>query len=97
MASIRDKGSYPCPRCLIPMKKLENMGTVLDIKQRKLLARFDDDLKQERVRKARQKIYEQDYAVDSEVVEALLKNQSLTPTAVSIQVHFLLNHHSSPI
>lgn len=54
-----------------------------DMKQRKSRARVDDAHRQRRVAAARRIIYEKNYAVKSEAVENLLKEESLVPVAVS--------------
>lgn len=52
--------------------------------QRRLdLIQVDDEAKQRKVQKARDLILKKNHAVASNKVEALLKAQSLTPTAVS--------------
>src|SRR5262245_26895967 len=53
LATIRNLGRCPCPRCLIPMSRVHNMGKVLDMKQRKTLARIDDEARRDKVSKAR--------------------------------------------
>jgi hypothetical protein len=53
------------------------------MKERQSLARVDDDSRQRQVELARGLIYENGYVVNSELVERILKNQSLTPTVVS--------------
>lgn len=83
VASIRDKGRCPCPRCLIPLEQVEKLGTVQDMKQRKSLARADNQAKRLKVADAREYIYDKNFAVDSDYVEDLLKNESLVPTDVS--------------
>lgn len=83
LASIRDKGRCPCPRCLIPLTRVDKLGTVEDINQRKKLARVDDENKRGKVAKARDHIYRRNVAVDNDAVEKLLKDQSLVPTDVS--------------
>lgn len=57
MASIRDKGRCPCPRCLIQLKDVGKLGTANDTKQRKTLARMDDTSKHIKIEKAREHIY----------------------------------------
>lgn len=84
LASIRDKGRCPCPRCLVPLTQVERLGTVNDMKQRKLLARIDDEIKQGKVAEARDHIYRRNYAVDNDGVETLLKYESLVPTDVCL-------------
>ncbi|KIM78572.1 hypothetical protein PILCRDRAFT_11038 [Piloderma croceum F 1598] len=80
LASIRDKGYCPCPRCLIPRSHFHNLGMVQDMKQRKTLARFDDENRRRKVDIAREIIYEKNYAVNSPAVEVILKEQSLVLT-----------------
>lgn len=58
------------------------MGTAGDRRLRRNLPRVDDEAKRNKVKKARARIYEGNYAVDNDEVEHLLKDQSLTPTAV---------------
>lgn len=84
LASIRDIGQCPCPRCRIPLSRVHNIGTVTDMKQRKTLARVDDEVKRSKVVAAREIIYEQNFAVDNIDVELLLKEESLVPTNVSL-------------
>ncbi len=84
LASIRDKGFCLCPRCLIPRMRLQNLGMALDMKQRKTLARVDDETRRRKVDIAREIIYQKNDAVDSNAVEAFLKPQSLVPTSVSV-------------
>jgi len=83
LATIRQLGNYPCPRCLIPMTRVQDMGTKRDMRQRKTLAQVDDQARRRKIESARNIIYKKNYAVDSNPVEALLKDQSLVPTFVS--------------
>lgn len=59
---------------------------IRDMQQRETLRRTDDEVKMSILDKAREYIYEKNYAVDSEVVEDLLKEQSLVPTVVSAKL-----------
>lgn len=54
-----------------------------DMQQRETLRRMNDEVNRSIISKAREYIYEKNYAVNSEVVEDLLKEQSLVPTVVS--------------
>jgi hypothetical protein len=76
-------GTFPCPQCLIPLSRVQNLGTILDRKQRKSMARVDDEIRRDKIRTAREIIYQKNYAVDNEHVEAILMGQSLVPTIVS--------------
>jgi hypothetical protein len=82
IASIRNLGRCPCPRCLIPLDRVANLGMRRDMAQRRTLARIDNVKRRNRVEMAREKIYKNGYVVDSTAVEALLQEDSLVPTAV---------------
>ena len=59
-----------------------------DMKERKTLARVDNEDRRRTVEIAREIIYKKNYAVDNDNVEALLQGQSLVPTSVSTQWHY---------
>ena len=65
------------------MTHVPEMGTPDDMKRRQLLARTDDDTRQNKVLCARRLIYERNYAVNTPQIEKLLRDQSLVPTTVS--------------
>src|ERR1700678_1154139 len=80
LATIRDKGLCPFPRCLIPKSKLDQTGTKRDSKFRLQNNRtylFD------RVLIARNAIYGSAAATAGAVVNRLLKATSSVPTLVS--------------
>jgi len=83
IACVRDKGYCPCPRCRIPLTRFQNLGMVLDMKQREKLARVDDASTRYKIQSAHNIIYKKNFAVDTNAVEALLKGESLVPTLVS--------------
>ncbi|KIJ64394.1 hypothetical protein HYDPIDRAFT_90003, partial [Hydnomerulius pinastri MD-312] len=89
IATIRNLGTCPCPRCLIPKSRIQHIATERDILQRKLLRRCDTKERREKVATARRLIYERQYTVDTAQVEALLKDESLVPTlnAFSERLH----------
>lgn len=82
IASIRDKGQCPCPRCLTPFAEVEKIGTPEDMERRLRLTRLADDTYREKVKRARNLIYKKNHAVSSDEVEKLLQSTSLTPTNV---------------
>lgn len=82
LGCVRDGGNCLCPRCLIPVTRVHNLGKKLDMAQRQTLARTNDKLRC-MVERARQIIYEKNYAVDADAVEDILKEESLIPTLVS--------------
>src|ERR1700710_158373 len=73
LATIRNLGGCPCPRCLIPKSRVQNLGSSLDIKQRKTLERKDDSSRQSKITISRSLIYDRGYGVCSNAVENLLK------------------------
>jgi hypothetical protein len=82
LATIRDQGVCPCPRCLIPKPKLDRLGLVSDSKNRIDKARkFDTDS----VNKARKAIYELGKPIGGIHVQRLLKASSAVPTSVSLR------------
>lgn len=90
LASIRNLGDCPCPRCEIPLSKVHNIGMSLDRTQRRTKARIDDASRRAKVGSARSLIYEHGHLVNSAQVERILKPKSLVPTAVRIG-HFCVS------
>ena len=84
IANVRNLGACPCPQCIIPKDRVHHLGTEKDILQRRLLARRDTQGRQKKIFDARRLIYEKNYVVDMPQVEALLKDESLVPTKVSL-------------
>jgi hypothetical protein len=81
LATIRDQGLCPCPRCLVPKRKLDQLGVSVDTRNRISKARkYDGDS----VREARKSIYEFGMAINSAAVQRELKETSAIPTLVSI-------------
>ena len=79
LATIRDKGLCPCPRCLVPKSQLDLMGQRRDItsrqkKIREYLSFF--------VLVARENIYKKGSAIGGAAVNRLLKDTSAVPTIV---------------
>ncbi|KAF7292248.1 hypothetical protein MIND_01252200 [Mycena indigotica] len=77
LATVRDGGLCPCPRCLVTKKEIHIMGFVRDIKSRMSNARqylFD------KVKSARDFIYNLGLSITSDKVEDLLKETSSVPT-----------------
>ena len=95
LASIRNLGACPCPRCLIPLSRVHNLGMARDIAQRTTLARIDDNSRCGKVVAARRLIYEKQYQVNSAAVEVLLKDQSLVPTTVGAHAIYKTPTHSN--
>ena len=83
VASVK-KGLYPCPRCLIPIRKFRDMGMLRDKRQREKRGRKDGFQRRRMVADARNAIYKGRYAVDGGKVNEILREQSLAPIAVGI-------------
>jgi len=84
VATIRNLGHCPCPRCLVPIDQVSQMGNPRDMAQRKRLARVDDVSRRIRVKAARKSIYEGGSSITSILVEDLLHRDSLVPTTVCL-------------
>ncbi|KAJ7676829.1 hypothetical protein DFH06DRAFT_1428694 [Mycena polygramma] len=77
LATIRDGGGCPCPRCLTPKSQLHLMGLARDIAGRVTNAR---KYMGDKVRIARRFIYKLAYSIGSTKVEGVLKETSSVPT-----------------
>ncbi|KAI0645610.1 hypothetical protein C8Q79DRAFT_965394 [Trametes meyenii] len=80
LATVRDMGICPCPRCLIPKDMICELGTARDHEWRTTDARKDDTERQRAVLTARSYILKKGLGVNSTAVEAVLKSRSLVPT-----------------
>jgi hypothetical protein len=79
LATIRDKGLYPCPRCLTPKVKIDLMGQVRDLAQRISNPR---NILYDVVQTARSFIYQLGIPINGSAVAQLLKPTSSVPTVV---------------
>lgn len=86
MATIRDKGRCPCPRCKITKDNISGVATPDDMAARENLRRVDTDDRRKKVHDARKLIYEEGYVPNSTHVENLLKEESLVPTEVFLLI-----------
>ena len=82
IATIRDKGGCPCPRCLIPKQYLPGLGTTSAMKLRTEQLRSDTTQRRGKIIQARDFIYNKGYVVNSKNVDNLLKEESYVPTEV---------------
>ena len=82
IATIRDFGLYPCPRCLIPKEEISKIGSEDDQRTRRELQRVDNIERQGRVKQARVNLYEKGYALGGDHVDRYLKEGSMVPTMV---------------
>ena len=80
IATIRDMGACPCPRCLVNEDNLHLIGTSQDTSDRVTLVRKDDHAFCAKVALAHEAIYKRGYVVNSVIVDEILKPESLVPT-----------------
>ncbi|KAJ3847524.1 hypothetical protein EV368DRAFT_69040 [Lentinula lateritia] len=78
LATIRERGICPCPRCSCPKVNLDQMGLYQDMKMREKLRVYLYD----KVKLTRDWIYNQGVKIQGSAVERLLKTTSSVPTMV---------------
>ncbi|KAJ6457005.1 hypothetical protein C8R47DRAFT_1248481 [Mycena vitilis] len=81
LATIRNLGHCPCPRCLVTKDKLDQLGTIRDDKNRVKTRRVDDEGHRSYVQKARDWIHRAAKGIRSVKVEGLMSPKSWVPTA----------------
>jgi len=81
LATIRDKGLCPCPRCLVPKVKLDRLGLRRDVIVRITQLRT---YLAGKVSSAHKAIYNFAKPINGAAVEDLLKAFSGVPTEVSV-------------
>ncbi|KAF9543337.1 hypothetical protein CPC08DRAFT_755956 [Agrocybe pediades] len=79
LATMREGGLCPCPRCLMPKTKLDKMGSFLDTKFRRHASNIRKFLI-DKVTEARRKIYNLAVGINGAAVQNLLKPSSSVPT-----------------
>ena len=82
IATIKDFGSCPCPRCLVLTDQIYTLGREDDRKCREELRHQDNDERRKKVDDARKSLYDEGYAIAGDHVNGLLKDKSLVPTKV---------------
>ena len=88
IATTRDMGDCPCPRCTIKKADLHKLGSTADSRTRVDDARKADSTFRQTVAAARDMIYRKGYVVTSKSgAVGKLKNESLVPTIV--RPHFV--------
>lgn len=84
IATIKDLGAHPCPRCLVSTDQISAIGRDDDRKCRHESRRRDNAERQNNVDAARRILYEEGYAITGDHVDGLLKEYSRVPTKVFI-------------
>ena len=82
VATIKDFGSHPCPRCLVTIDQICAIGRDDDRKRREETRRYDNAERRERVDEAREWLYDKGYVITGDKVDGLLKDKSMVPTKV---------------
>ena len=83
VATIRNLGNSPCPRCLVGKHDLHKLGMPSDTKKREKHQRQEDTSRRSKVEGAYKRIHELYGAIAGEPVEKELKEQSLIAIKVS--------------
>lgn len=94
IATIRDKGLCPCPRCLVRKSEFDKLSQKLDAHYHITQARtYLGDI----ITSARNFIYKLGYGIGSAAVERLLKEQSWVPTRVCAYFNIKEVFYLSPV
>ncbi|KAF4601473.1 hypothetical protein EYR40_004841 [Pleurotus pulmonarius] len=80
LATIRNLGGCPCPRCLTPKDRIVDLGTQLD-RQRRLKTRINDDDRRSRIARIRDWIYIEGRALKNKFIELTLGPKSEVATS----------------
>ena len=83
MATIRNLGACPCPRCELPKAQIPQVGTIPDDARRTRLKRTNGTSLSRNIYNARDAIYRFGKSIKSKVVEDILSPLSYVPTSVS--------------
>lgn len=94
MATIKNNGNCPCPRCKVRKQDISKLGMKSDMASRrsetyKTGIRKDDLHYRAIISSSRKVVYENDYGVDSKAIDRILKAESLVPTSVSSSLAIL--------
>ncbi|KAK6985044.1 GLOBIN domain-containing protein [Favolaschia claudopus] len=85
IATIKNFGGCPCPRCFVTKDVIHQMGTVQDMQRRKKI-RIDSAYRRQIVDTARRWIFEKGYIIGGAGVNRILKPHSLVPTRNTFSV-----------
>lgn len=85
LATIRNLGKAPCPRCYLAKADIPKLGTVHDMKKRETLARTDAHVHDGTLTRIRNWIYKLGRNVKSTTFDFFLLARSWTPTSVILE------------
>ena len=88
IATIKDFGARPCPRCKVSIDQICALGREDDRKRREDSHREDNNERRRKVDAARKSLYDNGYAINGDYVDGLLKDESLVPTKVFTPTFF---------
>jgi hypothetical protein len=83
LATIKNLGGCPCPRCFIEKAQIPEMGTKADMRRRQKI-RQDTSGWRNKIERVRSWIFEKGYLIAGAAVNRVLKPQSWVPTRVSV-------------
>ncbi|KAK7689513.1 hypothetical protein QCA50_007305 [Cerrena zonata] len=86
LATVRNLGKCPCPRCLLPKARISDIGMHYDFSRRVNLQRSSGAAQIRKVTVARAAIYEWGKGLKSTAVENLLGAESYVPTVCCLPV-----------
>jgi hypothetical protein len=81
---IRSLGRCPCPRCLVEITDVHNMGKTADLQIRTTNVRVDDQDRRKKIEKARRLVYAKGSSVNGPTVKRALELETMIPTRVRI-------------
>ena len=87
VATIKDFGTCPCPRCFVTIDQISTLGQDDDRRRREESLRLDDVNRRKSVHDARRSLYQEGYAISGDHVDGLLKEESRVPTEVFVSFY----------
>ena len=81
LAGVRNNGDCPCPRCLVKKRDISKIGQALDLRSRISNTRLYVG---EKIKDARDFIFNLGYNIGSAAVERLLSEHSWVPILVGV-------------
>ena len=88
---IRLLGKCLCPRCLVEITDVHNMGKTADLQIRNTHMRVDDEARRKKIEKARRLVYENGSSINGPTVKRALELETMVPTRVRRMA--CLTHH----
>ncbi|KAF7967234.1 hypothetical protein HWV62_35081 [Athelia sp. TMB] len=89
LAGIKNLGKCPCPRCLVTMDQVEELGTKRDRDRREKLERIDTEQRQSSLETARGFMFTRGDGPTGKAVDDILGPESRVPTRNTFSQRFL--------